>query len=269
MHIRTTARRVSVLAAVGLLASVAPLLAQGAPRNPCRESRSDRPTFCEVRAQVVAAPGGVLTVDAVPNGGITIHGWNRPDISVEAKVEARADTEDQARALAAQVRVLTDGGRIRAEGPRNEHDQGWSVSFDVMVPSQGDLDLQSTNGGISVTDVRAKVTFHTTNGGITLKSVNGDVRGATTNGGVRIELDGTGWYGEGLDVETLNGGVHLTVPDGYSAHLEAGTVHGGISASVPTTAGEAGRRRVSTDLGQGGAPIKLRTTNGGVSIDRR
>ena len=41
-----------------------------------------------------------------------------------------------------------------------------------------------------------------------------------------IDLDGTAWIGEGLDIETSNGGVKLALPENYSARLEARTENG-------------------------------------------
>lgn len=260
-----------LLISVGILSLAVPSFAQATqPRNPCRDSTpSDRGAFCEVREQMVPVAGDVLSVDATPNGGITVRGWDRHEIQLQAKVAATADTDQEARALASQVRVLTDGGRIHAEGPQAFGETGWSVSFDLMVPSQGNLDLRSTNGGISIEGVQGRLGFHTTNGGIHLKNVNGDVRGTTTNGGIRAELDGNGWYGEGLNVETMNGGVRLVLPDGYSARLEVGTHAGGMRVDFPVTVQGRIGRSLTTELGNGGAPLRLRTTNGGVSIERR
>jgi hypothetical protein len=258
-------------AAILTFAFAAPCLAGQAPQSsPCPDRQhSDRPSHCEIREVAVPASGDLLTVDASPNGGIAVHGWSRAEIQLKAKVAANAATEEAARALAAQVKVLTDGGRIRAEGPRNQDGSGWSASFDLMVPFQNALDLRTTNGGVTVADMHARIAFHTTNGGIDLNNVNGDVRGSTTNGGVRVTLQGTGWDGEGLDVETRNGGVHMRVPDGYSARLEAATQNGGLQIDFPVTVQGTVGRSLSTDLGRGGAPIRLRTTNGGVSVGRR
>jgi DUF4097 and DUF4098 domain-containing protein YvlB len=138
-----------------------------------------------------------------------------------------------------------------------------------MVPSQGSLDLRSTNGGIKIEEVSGQLSFRTTNGGVTLRGVNGDVRGGTTNGGLRVELDGAGWVGEGLDVETQNGGVRLVVPEGYSAHLEARVHNGGLNVDFPVTVQGQVRGTLSTDLGAGGAPLKVRTVNGGVTISKK
>ena len=259
-----------VLLAAGVLAVALPAFAQQ-PRNPCREesSRSDRATHCEVRNVQVAIGGDALRVDASPNGGIAVHGWNRQEVQLEAKVVATADTMEQARSLVGQVRVLTDGGRVRAEGPRTEDGSGWSVSFDLMAPGQGNLDLQTRNGGITIEDVEGRLTFRTTNGGIRLKNVNGDVRGSTTNGGVSVELAGGGWRGEGLDVETTNGGVKMAVADGYSARLEATTRNGGVRSDIAVVVQAGDERTLNADLGGGGATVRLRTVNGGIHVARK
>ena len=61
------------------------------------------------------------------------------------------------------------------------------------------------------------------------------MKGRTSNGGVDVDLEGPGWKGEGLDVETSNGGVRLRIPEQYSAHLETGTVNGGLNIDFPLT----------------------------------
>jgi hypothetical protein len=268
VSVRAFSRIVLIGATVALtIPCVAVAQAQQAAA-PCPEApRSDKPSHCEIRQLSVPATD-MLRVDAAPNGGIAVHGWDRPEVQVKAKVVANADTVEQARALAGQVKVLTDGG-IHAEGPKARDGSGWSVSFDVMAPSHGAFDLRSVNGGVSVADVDGRVTFKTTNGGIALDNVNGDVRGSTTNGGVHVTLQGQGWVGVGLDVETLNGGVQLRVPDGYSAHLDAATQNGGLQVDFPVTVQGSVGKTLNSDLGNGGAPIRVRTTNGGVAVRRR
>ena len=80
------------------------------------------------------------------------------------------------------------------------------------------------------------------------------------------------WEGETLDVKTTNGGVHLSIPDGYSAHLETGTANGRVRFGFPVNAptNERGRysNQISTDLGTGGPTIRVITTNGGVHVGR-
>ena len=94
------------------------------------------------------------------------------------------------------------------------------------------------------------------------------MRGSTTNGGLVIELAGDRWDGETLDVSTTNGGIVMTVPDNYSAHLETGTVNGGINVDFPVTVQGPINKQLAVNLGSGGATVKATTTNGGVRIRR-
>ena len=262
-------RNAAATAGVALIVAASLASAQGKVL-PCPDrDGSDRPSHCEIRELSVPVVGNALAVDATPNGGISVRGWDRADIQVRARVTANADTQQEADAVAAEVRVLTDGGRIRSEGRSWVGRGGWSVSFEVMAPAQHGLTLRTKNGGISVTGVHADIDMETVNGGIKLSDVNGEVRGRTNNGGVQIDLSGDSWIGQGLDVQTHNGGVRLSVPDGYSAHLEAGTTNGGLRCDFPVTVQGTLGKDLSADLGRGGVPLKIRTVNGGVSVVRK
>lgn len=221
-------------------------------------------SVCEVREWTVRAPSRV-SVDARPNGGIAVEAWDGAEMRVRAKVHAWAEDSGRAGAISEAIEVRT-GGEVEASGPRTEDEEGWSVSYRVMVPRETDLDLKSTNGGLTIVEVHGTLRFETTNGGVQLDRVGGDVEGRTTNGGLRVDLAGDRWEGKGLDVRTTNGGVTMSVPAGYSARLEAATTNGGMNIDFPITVQGRIDRKVSTDLGEGGPPIKVRTTNGGVAI---
>jgi DUF4097 and DUF4098 domain-containing protein YvlB len=224
---------------------------------------------CEVREATL--PGtNPLDVDAGTNGGIRVRGWDRADVLVRTKIAAYAESDAEARQLASGVRVDTSGGRVRADGPAATGGrQSWSVSFEIQVPRTLQLTLNTHNGGISIDDFRGAARFHAQNGGVSLSNVGGDIRGDTTNGGLSIELSGDRWDGEGLDVETHNGGVRMTVPQSYSAELETGTTNGAVSVDFPIMVQGRFSRRLNTTLGSGGARVRAITTNGGVTIRRR
>lgn len=228
----------------------------------------DRDRWCEVRSTTIPA-GSSLEVDARPNGGIVVEAWDRDEIEIRAKVQTQSRRAGEARRLAEEIEILVESDRIETEGPRTGRGEGWSVSYRLKVPRRMDLDLRSVNGGIALTGVSGRIDLRTTNGGLALRDVAGDVRGRSTNGGIEATLSGRSWEGEGLDLETTNGGVVLEVPDGYSARLEAGTTHGGYEIDFPVTVeGRVNPRRLSVDLGDGGPTIRAMTTNGGVSVRR-
>ncbi|HKQ76453.1 MAG TPA: DUF4097 family beta strand repeat-containing protein [Blastocatellia bacterium] len=231
--------------------------------------RSDRASHCVMKEQMIAATGGTILVDGRMNGGVTVKGWDRNEIFVRAKIQTQADTDAEAQALAGQIRILTSGANISSEGPETRNRQGWSVSFEVSVPSNSNLSLKAHNGGIGISDVRGRIEFNTTNGGVTLRRLAGAVKGETTNGGITIELIGSGWDGDGINVRTANGGVTMSIPENYSARLETATVNGGVRTDFPITVEGEIKRELSVDLGGGGQTIRAVTTNGGISIKRK
>ena len=244
----------------------------GTDADPCRNSNDrddDYYQHCEVRDSNL--PAGPLNVDAGQNGGVSVEAWDRNEIRVRAIVRGSARSESRAREIANQVQVQAGSGRVSATGPDLERREWWSVSYRINVPRKNDLDLSATNGGITIVGVTGNLRFDTTNGGVRLQDVGGRVNGDTRNGGLNVVLGGSRWDGEGLDVETSNGGVTLSIPDGYNAELETRTVNGGLRIDFPITVqGElSSRRGISTTLGSGGPMVRVRTTNGGVRINRR
>jgi hypothetical protein len=221
--------------------------------------------FCEIREQTVAATAAIA-IDGRENGGISVKGWDGNNVLVRAKVETAALTDADAKGLASNVSVQT-GATIRADGPQQDRDQHWSVSYEVFVPRPTRLSLTTHNGGIHIEDVTGGAEFNAVNGGIHLDNLAGMVQGRTTNGGVHIKLTGDRWQGQGLDVQTTNGGVHIEMPRNYSAQLDFATTNGGVHADVE--GGESRPKgRISATVGSGGPTIRAVTTNGGVHVER-
>ena len=238
----------------------------------CREAR--RSDVCEVREDTLNNTR-VVDLDARGNGGVVVRGWDRPDVHVRARVLVYADSDAEARQIASEVKLVTTGGRIRAEGPSRDRnwwrDRGWSVAFELEVPRSAELTIAATNGGVSVRDVRGRMDLRTVNGGIALDDVSGDIRGETTNGGVDVRMTGDKWEGPGLEVRTVNGGISLALPQNLSAELDARAVNGGIQVDFPVTVSGliSGRRELRGTIGSGGPRIRASATNGGITITRR
>ena len=238
----------------------------------CRErsdrNNDDRVRFCEVREKRISSPR-LLDVDGQQNGSVSVHGWDRSEVFILSKIQTEAEDAGDARDIASGITIEIDGGHIRADGPSTRRHQSWSVSYEIWAPRQTDIHASTQNGGVSVEDVDARLDLSAVNGGINLRGVSGDVHGETTNGPLSVVLDGDQWRGPGLDLRTTNGPVNLDIPDGYSAQLETGTVNGGMHIDFPVTLQGTIGRRITTQLGRGGATIRAITTNGPVEIHRR
>ena len=225
--------------------------------------------YCETRDLTMPAPTGQpLTVKGGANGGIAVRGWAGSDVRIRVRVQGWADTEADAQARVKSVAISTAGNTLQAEAPgQNEQ---FSVSYEIFVPEQTALVLRTSNGGISVEGTQGEVRFDAVNGGVSLANLGGKVAGHTVNGGLSIVLSGKQWAGTGLDVETTNGGISWLLPRDYSAQLFTSTNVGSISSSgsLPVTKTGLLHREISTTLGQGGAPLRAVTTNGGISVQQ-
>ncbi len=238
----------------------------------CRDYESRRRVpHCEIRnTGYRQVAGGMLTAEPNQNGGVTIRGWDRDSVHVQARIRATARTEEQARAIAEGVRISASRGSVSARGPasddRNEH---WYVSFVIYVPRRTDVRAETQNGPIGLSQVEGTIDVRAVNGPISLRDLGGDVRARAQNGPISITLSGTRWSGTGLDAETQNGPMVLYVPEGYNAQLETGTTNGPMSIGFPiTVVGRSLEKRITTTLGSGGPTIRARTQNGPLTIRR-
>ena len=268
-------KRTPVLAAIVLGAALAsPAHAQQDRAtqwlNNCREhSWSNRARYCDVRNFTVDTPAGAIRVDAGPNGGVSVIGWDKSSMLVVAKIQANGDDDADAKDIGGRIRIDVNASRVQADGPSAGRHQGWSVSYDLYVPRTSGLDVSTRNGGVAVDGIHAPLTLTTENGAIHLTNVGGDVHAETTNGGVSAMLDGTTWLGAGLDLRTTNGSVTLEIPRDYNARLETGTTNGAVNIGFPITVQGSFGRRITTTLGTGGPLIRATTVNGGVTIRSR
>ncbi len=155
------------------------------------------------------------------------------------------------------------GARGRSETRNNDV----QVDFEVRVPAGVKLVGRTVNGRVSAENLRADADLQTVNGGVSANST-GLVRGKTVNGGIDVQMGRADWAGE-LELETVNGSIHVTLPAGASADVEAATVNGSLSTDFPLTVqGRFLRNRIKGTIGQGGRALKISTVNGSIQISK-
>ena len=229
--------------------------------------------------EVPVAGARSLRVTSDHNGGIYATGWSGSTYSVQACKAVAPETN------AADVRVRLSGNTLSSDGP----DEGrWVVYFIVRAPRGATLDLDSTNGPVSIEGINGTINARVTNGPISLKdstgridlrSTNGpisiagesgDVKASATNGPLSVKLAGGSWQGN-LDASTKNGPLSLKLPRGYRSGVVLRSSGGPLSCRA-----EDCRVRYTSDdddddpreiqLGSGPANIHLSTVNGPVSV---
>lgn len=172
------------------------------------------------------------------------------------------------------LEVQTVGDETRVEGgcPRVPFTR-CDLRLEVQMPSGSNLTIRGTNGQMSVSGLEGAVDVETNNGRVDVEHVSGPLILGTTNGAIRLE-DGRS---ERVSARTTNGGVELDFAAPPSV-VEAESTNGGITVRVPDD-GE--QYFVDADTTNGGIDdedlqsertadrtITVRTTNGGITLDR-
>ena len=223
---------------------------------------------CEVRDVAVQTTGS-LDLES-QNGVVDIRGADGTTVRLRARVRAWADTREEAVARARAVRVVVDGGTVRADGPSSSRGEGWNVDFVGSVPRRYDLELSTENGPLSVRDVSGRIDVESQNGPLDLARVGGTLRARAANGPVTLELADERVAEQGVDVRTSNGPLTILVPRSIDGRLQAGTENGPISTDLDVEIRRHSRHSVSGEidaqLGSGGGTIRAHTSNGPLTV---
>src|SRR5262245_51347673 len=215
--------------------------------------RDGRETSRDVREFVYPWKGRPIAIDGGENSGMTVIGWDRDNIRVIYRVQARAYTTERAEELVKSIRLEREEGWLRPQGPACTSRESWSVEVMVWVPRSSSLALRTLNGPLGIQRVRGTMDIASTNGPVSLVGLSGSVQARAQNGPLHVELEGSSWTGAGLDAAAENGPVNFVLPAGYSANLETGTINGPSTFDYALLVNRLGRGHINAKLGSAGA----------------
>lgn len=187
------------------------------------------------------ASGSRLVVETL-NGSVEIDGSGASGLEVSGT--KHAESEDQVRAM--RIEIQSDSGtvRIRTVLPPGAR-RNLGASYVIRVPSGTIVErVETSNGRVSVTDVKTVKRLRTSNASVILKGTEGEVEVATSNGSVQAE----GHRGP-IVATTSNGNIVAPQAEGF---LEARTSNGRINARLSRP--DAGRL------------LTLETSNGSINF---
>ena len=209
-------------------------------------------------------PGGTFELQNV-NGTVDVQGWDRDEIEVRAVKTARQNEADLER-VSIDVQAKANAVSVSTRYPQNEGVEV-AVEYTIHVPHCARVEhIGTVNGTLRISGVEDVQDLHTVNGNIEVYEGGGNVHAHTTNGSVHIELlhvrDLSGAF-----AETTNGSLLFAVPSDTQADLEARCMNGSFSSELPVSMEASQKpREIHGKLGKGGAPIRLRTVNGGIRL---
>jgi len=195
-----------------------------------------------------------LDVDT-SNGGVTVQGVEGIEaVSVTVTLRSKGETlgEAQDRVDRIVYHVEQSGNRITARYLASEQEADVrrysGVGFDVLVPAETRVEVDTSNGAIAIDDIDGTIHLDTSNGAIDVYDSSGSLNADTSNGRIEVvrfngdlRLDtsnGAMWLEQvsgTVDGETSNGSLHYTgTPATGSNRLR--TSNGSITVRVPIDA---------------------------------
>lgn len=166
------------------------------------------------------------------------------------------------------MRLETTNGSItfrRVEGPAEARTSNGSITADQLL---GAARLRTSNGAVRLDRVDGELEAVTSNSSVTARVVRAP-RGAplrleSSNGSIELTVEE--FQENPVRVATSNGAITVRLPASVQARLKAETSNGGIHSDFEILTRFAGKAHVEGDLGGGGAPIHLTTTNGSIRL---
>lgn len=232
----------------------------------------------------VRAGRGPLKLRPHENGGITIRGGAGADYKVTVCKFAGGTTQGEAERRLAEAKATATADGVTVDGP----DESFTAFLIVDAPRDANLDVATSNGPVSISDlggtlmlkaengpvslrnVDGSIDVEAENGPISLKEASGSLRIRGQNGPLTIELSGMRWDGEGLDASTENGPLTVKVPEGYVSSLSAETSSWAPASCKAEMCGDGkfvkrdGRKVLES--GSGSPIVKVSTKNGPLSV---
>ena len=186
-------------------------------------------------------------------GSVEVDSWNRNEVKIivvkKAKTYSKREAEREFENLELSFDRNRRGVSVIAEytGPRRWSRRKLNVRFEILVPKEFDLDINTAGGSISVEDLIGKIDLHTSGGSISVGKIEGPIVARTSGGSIKV-VRAKG------DVDVHTSGGSISVGETYGS-LDAETSGGSISLD-----GVNGDTHVHTS----GGSLKLKNLGGNV-----
>ncbi len=138
----------------------------------------------------------------------------------------------------------------------------------TVKDSKNGLDCKTSNGPISIQDTEGDANLTTSNGKIIVKNHYGEIYGKTSNGEINVDMI-LPEKGKCI-LKTSNGNINLSIPTTTSATIEAKTSNGKIEiANLDMIIIKIGKSELRGEMGKGEGYINLETSNGKIFVKKR
>jgi hypothetical protein len=228
----------------------------------------------EWRKTYELAPGGRVEIGNI-NGKIEVRPGQGNTVEVVAEKISKAASREAAREALNRIEITENisAALVKIDTKIQRGNNGLfsggnlQVQYTVRVPVGVQLHISTVNGGLDVSGIEGRVHAEATNGGIRARDLIGPIEASTTNGGVDVSMLK---LSDSIKLETVNGGIKLSLPADAKASVLAQVVNGGIDVDgVTIDAQTMSKRKLEGKMNGGGPNIDLQGVNGGIKISAR
>lgn len=178
-----------------------------------------------------------LEVDNL-NGPIRVETWERAEYKIDLAIEARGTSQKNAEANLNELHIIFNEIVIQEQKRLIlKYDipflaqSRYSIDANIFLPADTtiDLDLDSNNGGIYLTEIEGAILrMKTSNGPLVFDKIYSKrVTGVTSNGNIEGEIEA-----EYASLSTSNGKIEFVIPSTVSGEYNINTSNGEIKLTL-------------------------------------
>ena len=220
---------------------------------------------------------GTVTLDS-HNGSIQIRTWDRAEVEIHVRIEARGPwVADRRRFDATSVDITgaPDAVSIRSMTPDAYSWGLWSllgawgdrpdIRYAITAPRRAQWKIHEHNGHAEIHDVDAALAVGIHNGSVRVVSLSGPLDLSMHNGAARIDFSS---FTHASRIDTHNGTVELALPASSKFQLDARGHNIRVNSDFPVAVRSSshGQRNVNGSVNGGGPVLQLTSHNGGFRI---
>jgi hypothetical protein len=225
------------------------------------------------------------------NGSITVKGYDGKDAIVEFSGGSHRTSRRSSSPPAPGMRRLDQGDDFDVTEDNNTIRVGAGMmgggSVVIQVPVETSLNLDTMNGGhIEVENISGEIEAQSQNASLTITNVSGSVVANTMNGKINVSLNKV-TANKSMSFSTMNGNMEIQLPADVKANVKMRSDNGEIwtdfdvklGATSKTTVTDnrpsGGRYRVRVDktiegtINGGGPEMRFSTMNGRITIGKK
>ena len=166
----------------------------------------------------------------------------------------------------AVIEVNSSYGRVSVHGVEGSGSLRTSNGRIIVEELRGDFNLTTSSSRIEARNTSGRYKISTSNGRVLVDAASGEYKIRTSNG--QIMFDGELTPGTDNSFITSNGAIAASLGDSPNVRVKAATTNGRIRCLRQFDSPETRvKGRLDGTIGDGGALLKLRTSNGSITID--